>query len=121
MYRAYERRCSVGTSVRVPESQEGARESLKGPVVVANDVLFLFIKSPKQCLETYCFCSVIIFLFLLLVFSTHILNFEKSFTLSPGPQSSLVPSCNLNFCWRPSTIYVVYRQRCPIEYKSETR
>ena len=92
MYRAYERGCSVGTSVRVPESQEGARESLKGPVAVANDVLFLFIKSPKQCLETYCFCSVIIFLFLLVVFSTHIPGsiLRKVVSLCPrGPKAVL--------------------------------
>jgi hypothetical protein len=32
---------SVGTSVRGPESQEGARESLKVPIVLAIDLLFL--------------------------------------------------------------------------------
>ena len=39
--RAYERG-SVGTSVRGPESQEGACESLKGPIVLTIDVLFWF-------------------------------------------------------------------------------
>jgi hypothetical protein len=33
---------SVGTSVRLPESQEGACESLKGPIALAVDVLFRF-------------------------------------------------------------------------------
>jgi hypothetical protein len=33
---------SAGTSVRGPESQERARESLKGPFVLAIDILFLF-------------------------------------------------------------------------------
>jgi hypothetical protein len=31
-YRAYERGSSVGTSIPGPESQEGARESLKDPI-----------------------------------------------------------------------------------------
>ena len=31
-----------GTSVRGPESQEGACESMKGPIALAIDVLFLF-------------------------------------------------------------------------------
>jgi len=31
---------SAGTSVRGPEIQEGARESLKGPIALAVDVLF---------------------------------------------------------------------------------
>jgi hypothetical protein len=33
---------SAGTSVRGPESQEGACESLKGPIVLTIDVLFGF-------------------------------------------------------------------------------
>jgi hypothetical protein len=33
---------SAGTSVRGPESQEGACESLKDPIALAIDVLFLF-------------------------------------------------------------------------------
>jgi hypothetical protein len=33
---------SVGTSIRGPESQEGACESLKGPIALAIDVLFRF-------------------------------------------------------------------------------
>jgi hypothetical protein len=31
---------SANTSVRVPERQEGARESQKGPISLAKDVLF---------------------------------------------------------------------------------
>ena len=31
---------SVGTSVRGPESQEGACESLKGPIALVIDILF---------------------------------------------------------------------------------
>ena len=38
--RVYERGGSVGTLVQVPESKEGVRESLKGPIALVIDVLF---------------------------------------------------------------------------------
>jgi len=57
-----------GTSVRGPESQEEAHESQKGLIVL--DILFWF------------------FLFFP-VFSTQILNFERSLSLSPGPKAVL--------------------------------
>jgi hypothetical protein len=65
-----------------PETGESRRahESLNGPIVVANDVLFWFFH---------------MFFYFFLVFSTQILNFEKSFILSPGPKSSLVPACKI--------------------------
>jgi hypothetical protein len=34
---------SSGTSVRVPESQEGARESLKSPIALATEVWVFFL------------------------------------------------------------------------------
>ena len=41
-YQALLEEGSAGTSIRGPESQEGACESLKGPVALAIDVLFRF-------------------------------------------------------------------------------
>jgi hypothetical protein len=55
------------TSVRDPESQERAHESLKSPI----DILFWF------------------FIIIIFVFSTQIHNFERSFSLSSGPKAVL--------------------------------
>ena len=56
----------AGTSVRDPESQERAHESLKNPI------------------DIFDFCIIIYF-----VFSTQIYNFERSFSLSSGPKAVL--------------------------------
>ena len=45
------------------------------------------------------FCRALVILCILIFFpviSTQILNFERSLSLSPEPQSSLVPSCNIS-------------------------
>ena len=60
---------SAGTSVRGPESQEGAGESLKGPNSLGHIIYFDFFG----------------------IISTQILNH-----LSPGPQSSLAPHCKIS-------------------------
>jgi hypothetical protein len=60
---------SDGTSVRDPESQERAHESLKGPI----DILFWFF-------HYYFF----------LYFQLKIHNFERSFSLSSGPKAVLL-------------------------------
>ena len=70
---------SDSTSVRSTKSREGSRGSLKGTIALAIDVLFLLIS----------FFGGGIFL-------TKILNFDKSFSLSPGPQNSLVPPCKIS-------------------------
>ena len=57
-----------------PESQEGACESLKDPIALAADVLFLFLGGD---------------------FSTQILSFKRRLSLSLGPKSSLVPPCKI--------------------------
>ena len=56
-----------------------ARRAKKGPV--------------KPWRATWRFILIFSFNF----FSTQFLNFEKSFSLSPGPQSSLVPHCKISF------------------------
>ena len=40
--------------------------------------------------------DVLFWFFHLIFFSTQFLNFEKRFSLSPGPQSSLVPHCKIS-------------------------
>jgi hypothetical protein len=45
------------------------------------------------------FCRALVILFILIFFpviSTQILNFERSLSLSPEPQSNLVPSCKIS-------------------------
>jgi hypothetical protein len=73
----------VDTSVRGPESQEGACE---GPIALAIEVLFYisgFI-GPK------------------------ILNFKRSPSLFPGPQISLVPPCKISLGWPGSTWWYIH-------------
>ena len=72
---------SAGRSVRGPESQDEAREYLKDPIDLAIDVLFEVFH---------------IIFFGGGVFSTQILNFEISLSVSPGPKSSLVPPCKIS-------------------------
>ena len=59
---------SVGASVRGPESQEGACESLKGPIAQAIDVFF-------GCFLSLCVCVCVWGVQLLLVFLTN--NYVK--------------------------------------------
>jgi hypothetical protein len=74
----------AGTSVRDPESQERAHESLKGPI----DIWFWFF-------HYYFFC----------IFSSNPQFWEK-FQSVLGPQSSIVPPCKISLgdpgtmCWQ---------------------
>jgi len=69
MYTGPMRGGSAGTSVRGQESQEGARESLKGPNSIGH-IIFNFFN----------------FFF---VISTQILNFERSLICHRGPKAVL--------------------------------
>jgi hypothetical protein len=74
----------AGTSVRDPESQERAHESLKGPI----DIWFWFV-------HYYFFC----------IFNSNPQFWEK-FQYVLGPQSSIVPPCKISLgdpgtkCWQ---------------------
>ena len=73
---------SASTSVRGTESQEGARESLKGPIALVNDVLF-------WCFHLFIFCIV----------NSNPQYWEK-FQCVPGDP---MQSCSAlqNLSWRP--------------------
>ena len=82
---------SAGTSVRGTESQEGACESLKGPNSLSQRRFIFYFLGRIQLFLVYlekkitsCF------------FGPQILNFEISLSLSPGPQSNLVPPCKIS-------------------------
>jgi len=103
---------SAGTSVRGPESREGACESLKGLshrrfiLIFSFFLVFATIFSLFRKLIMY--NSLVTALYKLYVIWTflwkftsgfiglQIFNFERSLSLSPGPQSSLVPPCKMS-------------------------
>jgi hypothetical protein len=84
------RRVSVGTSVRGPGSKAGAYESLNGPIALSHRCfLLIFLNSEFWKLMTGKFTGGFI--------GSQTLNFERSLSLSPGPQNSLDPPCKISF------------------------
>jgi hypothetical protein len=73
------RRFSLNICPGPGESRRGY-VSLKSPAALAINVLFWFFHIPG----------------IYFLISTQILNFERSFSLSLGPQSSLVPPCKID-------------------------
>ena len=97
---------------RYPENQYGVCESLKGSIALIIDVLFwiLLLIGLRymyiQLFLVYWLCKIH-WDFWILVVDHHshlhcgfiwpqILNFERSVSLSPGNQSSLVPPCKIS-------------------------